>query len=183
AWQALLLLALASHGNRSNRSLLLRWAEEADPDLADAARAALVMLGDNTSADVLRRRARPRGVANLVDAMVAQLQSPAARLAVRPLAEGEDRTCATCGRRPNDVDHMMVGHDTAICSRCLADIARHRRDLETDDPELVCALSGRGTFETTAMYAYEGLAISREVVDHGLGLLERESVDRWLQTV
>ncbi len=180
AWQALLLLALASHGNRSSRSLLLRWSDEADPDLADAARAALVMLGDEGAADALRKRARQRGVGNLVDAMQAQLASTATRMAVRPLAEGEDRTCATCGRRPSDVDHMMAGQQAALCSVCLATIARQRRALESDDPELVCALSGRGAFETAAMYVFEGVPVSREVVDHGLGLLERESVDRWL---
>jgi len=71
----------------------------------------------------------------------------------------------------------------AICDRCLADIAVHRRELETDDPEAVCALSGRGRFETAAMYVYQKLTVSREVVDHGLGLLEREAVDRFLDQV
>lgn len=184
AWQALLLLAIASHGNRASRNLLVRWASEADADLADAARAALVMLGDEDSAFVLAKRARARGAGNLVEAMVAQVGSPTASPGtVRPLGEGEDRTCTTCQRRPSEVAHMMVGNDTAICNLCLAEIALHRRELETDDPDRVCALSGRGTFETAAMYVYRDTAICREVVDHGLGLLEREAVDRYVSSV
>ena len=75
---------------------------------------------------------------------------------------------------------MMVGANAAICNVCLTDIALRRRELETDDPDLTCALSGRGSFETAAMYRWKRVAISREVVDQGLGLLERERVDRWL---
>lgn len=185
AWQALLLLAIASHGNRASRNLLVRWAAEADADLADAARAALVMLGDEESAQVLARRARARGAGNLVEAMLAQVGAPgsaptASHGTVRPLGEGEDRTCSTCSRRPSEVAHMMVGGEHAICNLCLAEIALHRRELETDDPEKVCALSGRGTFETAAMYVFHDLPICREVVDHGLGLLEREAVDRFI---
>jgi tetratricopeptide (TPR) repeat protein len=182
AWQALLLLAIASHGNRSSRGLLARWAEMAggDADLADAARAGLVILGDPTAETALRQRARERGMSNLVDAMQAQLVPPSARMAVRPLAEGEERVCTTCGRRPSEAAHMMVGAKAAICNVCLGDIAMRRRELETDDPEKVCALSGRGTFETAAMYVWKGTAVCREVVDSGLGLLERERVDRWL---
>lgn len=183
AWQALLLLAIASHGNRSSRSLLLRWSSEADPDLADAANAALAMLGDTDATDRLRKRARARGVGNLVDAMLAQVAAPELRTPVRPLSEGEDRSCTTCGRRADQVAHMMVGASAAICNHCLTDIAQHRRELETDDPEKVCALSGRGTFETAAMYVYKGTPVSREIVDHGLGLLEREAVDRYLAAV
>ena len=78
---------------------------------------------------------------------------------------------------------MMVGGDAAICNLCLAEIALHRRELETDDPEKICGLSGRGTFETAAMYVYRDLPISREVVDHGLGLLEREAVDRYVGSI
>lgn len=180
AWQALLLLSIASHGNRSSRALLVRWADEADEDLADAARAALVMLGDADALEKLRKRARGRGSAHLLDAMTAQLVPSSARMAVRPLAEGEDRTCRTCGRRSSEAAHMMVGGDTAICNVCLTEIARSRREIETDDPDRTCALSGRSTFETTAMYLFHDVAVSREVVDQGLGLLERESVDRWL---
>lgn len=186
AWQALVLLAIASHDNRASRNLLVRWAAEADADLADAARAALVMLGDEESAEILSRRARARGAGNLVEAMRAQVVAPtlgSGRVTVRPASAGEDVACSTCGRRPSDVTHLMVGGaggSAALCSVCLAEIAMHRRELEVDDPDAVCALSGRGRFETAAMYQLRDVTVSREVVDHGLGLLEREAVDRYL---
>jgi len=191
AWQALVLLALATHGARARaaddttttsfaRALLVRWSAEADADLADAANAALVLLGDEPAGAALRKRAKARGVENLVDAMVAQVAAPSLASLYHPIAPGEDRTCTTCGRRSNDVPTMMVSAQAAICSHCLADIASQRRALETDDPEVVCALSGKGTFETAAMYVYKGTAVCREVVDQGLGVLEREAVDRYL---
>jgi tetratricopeptide (TPR) repeat protein len=182
AWQALLLLAIASHGNQKSRNLLNLWASEADDDLADAARAALVMLGDDEAREALHKRARARGAANLVDAMVAQVSAPtgAAPFAVRPLAPGEDRACSACHRRPADVGHMMVGLNAAICDLCLAEVARRRRELETEDPAVVCALSGRGRESTQAMYVYEGVPLCREVLDQGLGWLERETVERFL---
>jgi tetratricopeptide (TPR) repeat protein len=185
AWQALLLLAIASHGNQKSRNLLNLWASEADADLADAARAALVMLGDDEAKEALYKRARARGAANLVDAMVAQVSAPtgAAPFAVRSLAPGEDRACSACHRRPADVGHMMVGLNAAICDLCLAEVARRRRELETEDPAVVCALSGRGRESTQAMYVYEGVPLCREVLDQGLGRLERETVERFLASL
>jgi hypothetical protein len=191
AWQALVLLALATHGARIRaaedptttsvaRALLVRWAAEADADLADAANAALVLLGDEAAAGALRKRAKARGVENLVDAMLAQLASPSLASPVHAIGPGEERACTWCGRRSGDVPTMMVSSGAAICSHCLTDIASQRRALETNDSEVVCALSGKGTFETAAMYVYKGTAVCREVVDQGLGVLEREAVDRFL---
>jgi tetratricopeptide (TPR) repeat protein len=180
AWQALLLLAIASHNNRSSRNLLVRWASEADPDLADAARAALVMLGDEESTLLLRKRSRSRGAENLVDAMVAQVEAPSARHPVRPAESGDDAVCSTCGRRQHESELLLVGAGGAICSHCLVEVARSRREHEIEDPEAVCALSSRHAFEVRAMYRFRGLTISREVLDDGLGRLEREAVDRYL---
>lgn len=180
AWQALLLMAIASHGSPGGRALLERWSEEADADLADAARAALVMQGDEHAAEALRKRARGRGVHNLVDAMVAQVMAPRIRTPVRAADDGSLYTCVTCGRRTSEVEVMLLGDDVALCNHCLTEIARDRIELATTDPEATCALSGRGTFETGEMYSYRGLEVCREVVDHGLGLLEREAIDRYL---
>jgi len=180
AWQALLLLSIASHGNRSSRSLLVRWAAEADADLAEAARAALAMLGDESSAEILRKRARSRGAENLVDAMLTQVGAPSVRHPVRPAGDDEEAVCSTCGRRNHEVALLLVGSNGSICSQCLAELARHRRELQSEDPEAVCALSGRNQFEVRAMYTFRGLTVCREVVDDGLGRLEREAVHRYL---
>jgi len=180
AWQALLLLAIASHNNRSSRSLLVRWAAEADADLAEAARAALTMLGDEPSADLLRKRARSRGAENLVDAMMAQIDAPSVRHPVRPAESGDEVVCSTCGRRNHEVPLLLMGSAGAICSNCLTEVARNRRELQVDDPNLDCALSGRGMFEVRAMYTFRGLTLCREVLDDGLGRLEREAVHRYL---
>lgn len=180
AWQALVLLAIASQGDPSSRPLLVRWASEADADLADAARAALVMLGDEEAADALMKRARARGAANLVDAMVAQVSAPAGAVPypIRPLAPGEDRACSACNRRPAEVGHLMVGRKAALCDRCIGEVATRRE--ETEDPEAVCALTGRARFETKTMYVHQGVVFCREVLDQGLGLVEREAVGRYL---
>jgi len=180
AWQALLLLAIASHGNRSSRNLLVRWAAEADADLAEAARAALAMLGDEDSADILRKRAKARGASNLVDAMLAQVDAPSVRHPVRPAGDDDDVVCSTCGRRNHEVPLLLIGMHGSICSHCLAELARGRREHQVEQPDATCALSGRSVFEVRAMYAFRGLTLSHEVLEDGLGRLEREAVHRYL---
>jgi len=180
AWQALLLLALGSHDTRTSRNLLVRWAAEADSDLSDAARGALAMLGDPGAASLLRKRARARGAQNLVDAMIAQVQAPAAHTPVRAAADGDDHTCVTCSRRSAEVALMLVGGDHALCDHCTAEIAGERAARLHASQDSVCRLSGRGAFETAEMYSLRGITVCREVVDLGLGLLEREAVARYL---
>ena len=98
----------------------------------------------------------------------------------RPVSHDEDHTCATCGRRTAEVDHMMVRNNTAVCDRCMTTIARRRHELSTEDPRVVCALSGKTFVESREIYVYNGVAVASEVVDQSLGLLEREEVDRYL---
>ncbi len=181
AWQALLLLALASQGAENHRELLEQWAAEADPDLGDAARAALVMLGDDDAAVALRKRAHPHGAQNLVDAMVAQVRAPELRTPVRAADPQEERVCATCGRYTEDVEVMMLGGAMSMCNVCLGEVARGRDKLRIDDPDRTCDLSGRGGWETSDMYRYRGVAVCAEVVEAALGLLEQRAVNQFLR--
>lgn len=180
AWQALLLLALADRGSETARSLLLRWANEADPELSVAARTGLAMLGDTHASAFLRERAREQGAVRKIDALEAALAPDEALATPRPVSDDEDHTCVTCGRRSGEVDHMMVGRGTAICDRCLANIARRRHELATEDPRVRGALTGRSLVESREVYVYNGVPIAAEVVDRSLGLSEREEVDRFL---
>lgn len=180
AWQALLLLAVATRGNRSSRPLLVRWATEADADLADAARAALAMLGDEESGSTLRKRARARGAANLVDAMLTQVSPPRARFRPKPVSDDTDRVCSTCGRRAGEVAHLLAGGDAAVCDRCMTDIARDRRVLQADDPDVHCALCDKNTLEARAVFVHRAVAVCSDCLEQSLGLLEREEIDRWM---
>ena len=189
AWQALVLLAVASNGDPESRALLSRWAAEADPDLADAARAALVMLGDEEAADALMKRARARGAGNLVEAMITQVSAPSGSSPhpVRSLAPGEDRACSACNRRPSEFSHLLVGYRAALCDRCIAEVATRKGEAgesyETDEIESVCMLTGRARFETKVMYQLKGVTFCREVLDQGLGFVEREAVGRYLASL
>lgn len=187
AWQALLLLAIASRGNRSSRNLLLRWATEADADLGDAARAALALLGDEEAALALRRKARPSGGAHLVDMMLAQVRPPRSRFRPRAVTsrdaageEDRDAVCATCGRRPGEANHLLAGGNGALCDRCTTDVARQRAALQTDDPEIHCVLCDRSAIEARAVYVHRAVAVCSECLELSLGLLEREAIDGWL---
>ncbi len=180
AWQALLLLAVATRPSRQARTLLVRWASDADPELALAARAGLVMLGDEDAASALRGAVERRGAAHLVDHLIERATPSEARFTPRPVSDDKSVLCATCGRRVPEVDHLMVGASAAICNVCMTEIARRRRELTTEDAESVCALSGRTALETRAMYAWRGVFVAAEVVDESLGLVEREEVDRYL---
>ena len=37
---------------------------------------------------------------------------------------------------------MIVSASVAVCDHCMTSIARERRKLQTDNPEIYCALSG-----------------------------------------
>ena len=180
AWQALLLLALGSKQSRSSRTLLVRWAAEADEDLAIAAQAALAMLGDDDATDALQKRARARGAANLVDAMLTQVNPPRERFQPRPITGDGDLHCSTCGRRGTEVGHILKGGSAAVCDHCVTDAARERRNLRSDDPGLHCALCDKNELETRAVYAYRGVAVCNACLDNSLGLLEREEIERYL---
>ena len=184
AWQALLLLAIASGATRSGRSLLLRWSTDADPELADAARSALIVSGDTGHDEALRPRARARGAEALLDTLVARGSPADVRVQPRPVGADEDVCCATCGRRPAEVSHLIAGGvgaaGTAVCDRCIAAIARDRRELATDDPGVACRLCGRTNLEARGVYVYRAVAVCASCVDLGLGLVEREEIDRFL---
>jgi len=180
AWQAMLLLALGSKQSRTARNLLVRWASEADDDLAFAARSGLAMLGDDEAIDALQKRARARGAANLVDAMLTQINPPRERYRPRPITGDSELHCSTCGRRGSEVGHILKGGSGAICDRCMTDTARDRRSLKSDDPGLHCALCDKNELEARSVYAYRGVAVCNECLDNSLGLLEREEIERYL---
>lgn len=184
AWQALALVALGEQGSDSARNLLLRWASEADPELASAARAGLSLAGDPHALAALHSQAQGPGAQATLDRLERALQPTHQRAGYRPVSDSDVHTCATCGRRAPEVDHLMVrgepGQGTAVCDRCLASVARRRHELSTDDPRVTCALTGRSIVDSRAIYVLNGVPIAEEVVEHSLGLAEREEVDRFL---
>ncbi|MBX2798461.1 MAG: hypothetical protein KTR31_12345 [Myxococcales bacterium] len=177
AWQALLLLSIACHQNPSSRDLLAQWAQRADPELGDAARAALVMLGDAEAARTLRQR-EVDDADDLVDAIRAALRG-GGEAGVRVAESDELVACACCGRRPESVWVVLVGADTAVCDRCLA--GAERSSEVVTDAGVVCALSGRSVHETDRMVRIREVALCREVVDHGLAIKESLLVQRFVE--
>jgi len=182
AWQALVLLAIADQGSESGRNLLVRWATEADEELADVARIGLVRMGDEHARSRLELKTRHTPSQRPLHILQSRIAPAEHTSRARPVSDDEDRTCATCGRRTAEVDHMMVGGSTAVCDRCMTTIARRRHELSTEDPRIRCALSGKSLVESRELYVYNGVPIAAEIVDQSLGLLEREDVDRFLAT-
>ncbi|MCB9674984.1 MAG: tetratricopeptide repeat protein [Alphaproteobacteria bacterium] len=178
-WQALLLLGIGQRGSAHGRSLLHRWAAEADRDLVVAARAALALRGEKHATDLLRNDVRRFGAEPLVDALIAGLNPADERSTVRPLPDDTDAHCATCGRRAGEVGHLLGSTSTAVCDRCMGEIATRRRELEIDDPARACQLCGKSNTVVRAVYAYQGVCVCTECLDRSLGLVEREAVDRY----
>lgn len=179
AWQALLLLALSTKGEEAHELVLRQWAQQADRDLGDAARAGLVLLGSEEAAEELRRRAYQTGNQHLVDAMVAQVKAPQIRTPVQ--VTDESKVCATCGKHTEDVDVMLVGGTLCLCSDCIGEIDRSRESLWVDDPDRTCQFSRRDAYESAEMYLYKGVSVCAEVVDHGLTMIEQRAVDVFLR--
>jgi len=179
-WQALLLLGIGQRGSANGRSLLLRWAAEADPDLVVAARAALALRGEDGPTRMLRNDVRRHGAEVLVDALVAGRGPHTERATVRPLPDDAEAHCSTCGRRQPEVGHLLSGHSAVVCDRCIGEIATRRRELAVDNPATGCQLCGKTNTMVRAVYSYQGVAVCAECMDRSLGLMEREAVDRYL---
>lgn len=180
AWQALLLLSLGARGNTSSKSLLRRWADEADDDLADAARASLTLLGDAKASQVIQRRARARGAADAADAFVTHIDPPRRRFHPRPADPDGDQHCATCGRRAAEVGHLLQGGNDNLCDGCMAELARDRRHLATEDPDVRCHLCDQNHLEARNVYVFRAVPVCSGCLDTSLGLAEREEIERYL---
>lgn len=181
AWQALLLLAIGARRDPASRPLLQRWTTEADPDLADAARVALVLQGDDEAEAVLRRKARARGVEHLVGLMVAGAAAAGERGQPRVLTDAPERACAVCARRTPEVAHLVAGPSAAVCDRCLALLAAERRDLP-EPPEAPCRLCGALAVESRAVWSWRGTEVCHDCLDVSLGLGERDEIAAFLAT-
>src|SRR5690606_15136168 len=131
AWQAMLLLAVASHGTASARNLLVRWASDADAELATAATAGLAMLGDEDAGATLRRIAAEHELDHLARRALAPASPHPGPQPARLLTDRDDLVCATCGRRGSQVSHVLAGLGIAVCSVCTASIAERRDELRT----------------------------------------------------
>lgn len=179
AWQAVLLLAVASRKSRSARQLLASWGRDIDPDLHVAVLAALVMCGDPEAGRTLVRRAQERGATPLVDRLLGFVGPASRRADPRPVDDGEDVHCSACGRKTGDVTHLMSGTSAVVCDLCMTEIARNRRTIAAPD-DASCALCGRTSLEAKGVYRHHGIDVCASCVELSMGLLERDEVDRFL---
>lgn len=181
AWQALLLVAVATRKTASGRDLLRQWGGAADADLAMAAWAGLAMLGEADATRKLRDRAGDRNATAAVERLVELATPRAAQSQPRRVSDGEQTRCTTCGRGPGDVAHLMSGSRAVVCDLCVVKIGTHRRTLKAAEDH-TCDLCSATQFEARGMYSYNGVAVCTGCLELSLGLLEREEVDRFLNT-
>ncbi|MCB9680292.1 MAG: tetratricopeptide repeat protein [Alphaproteobacteria bacterium] len=180
AWQAMLLLAIASQRTPTARNLLVRWSSDADEELGLAARAGLAMLGDEEAVHDLRALASQHALDHLARRAVASTPIAGGPEPARLVSDRDDLVCATCGRRGSQVSHMVHGHGTSVCSVCMASIHERRDELRTREPEVQCALTGASLLDADAIYVYQGVPVSAACVDQSLGHDEREAIASYL---
>lgn len=180
AWQGLLLLAIASHRSPTARNLLVRWAADADPDLAVAAQAGLMMCGDPNATQQLREAIADRSLGHVLEEASAPATSPDGPRPASLVTDRDDLTCSTCGRRGGQVAHMMHGRGVSVCSVCLSTIHERREELQTRDPDVQCALTGASLLDADALYVYQGVPVASAVVEESMGHDEREAVAAYL---
>ena len=178
AYQALVLLAVATRRSRAGRRLLQKWNETADPELAVAAEAGLAMYGDADAVEKLRRRAEARGAGLRVDALLRHVVPAPSHEPPRPVSDHEDVHCASCGRTSDDALHLMVGTESVICDVCIGELGRRRKELVAHD-EASCHFCQRNQLEAR-VYGLHGVQICAVCLKLSLGVLEREEVDRFL---
>ena len=184
AWQAMVLVALGQLGGSRGHNLLLRWAAESDPELAVAARASLAIGGEGQAVEELQLLSRSQVANKAIAKLINGAQSGDASRTYRLVSNEPGHICSSCGRHSTEVDHMMIrsapDSTSVICDHCLAAIATRRPQLATDDPSVACAFTGRSIVDSQDVYVFNGVAVADEVVEHSLGLAEREAVNTYL---
>ncbi|MCO4743738.1 MAG: tetratricopeptide repeat protein [Proteobacteria bacterium] len=180
AWQALLLVAIGARSAEGSRNLLVRWSNDADPELQLAASSALALLGDEGAVDRLRGAARPKGAERHLDQLVTRLAPPPTRYTPTPVSGESQLLCDTCGKRGTDTEHILVGSGAKVCDACITKIARDRRNTRVSDPTAACALCHATHLEGREVYLHQGVKVCAGCIDQSLGLLEREEIDRYL---
>ncbi|MSP55372.1 MAG: tetratricopeptide repeat protein [Myxococcales bacterium] len=180
AHQALLLLAIATRRSRSARQLLASWGKDADPDLQIAVLAAQVICGEPDAQRALLRRGQERGVANMVERLIAVVQ-PAGRIgAPQTVRNAGDVHCSSCGRTGAECTHLLSGTQSVLCDVCVQDIAKDRRGHMAPDTA-ICQLCGRTQMETRGVYRITRVDVCADCMDTSLGVIEREEVEKFLR--
>lgn len=178
AYQALLLLAIATRRSRGARSLLASWGKDSDLDLQVTVHAAQIMCGDSEAARPLLKRAQERGATIIVERLLAQVTPPTQRSEPHTVGEGQDVHCSSCGRTGREVTHLMAGTRAVLCNLCVSDILAGKASMAADDA--TCSLCGRSHFETRALYRYHKVDVCADCLDLSNGLVERDEVERFL---
>ncbi|MCB9741236.1 MAG: tetratricopeptide repeat protein [Alphaproteobacteria bacterium] len=179
AWQALLLLAIASRRSRAGRRLLETWSDTADDELSVAAHAGLAMMGDAGSMAELGRWAAHYRANDKLDHFIGTIAPARALRAPRPVADQGDVSCSACGRTAEECTHLMAGSDAVICDICVLEVSRGRGHNNAPD-EARCHFCGKTHLETRGVYRHHSVDICSDCLELSLGLVEREEVDRFL---
>lgn len=172
AWQAQLLLSLAAHDLPSTRSLLLRWTQEADADLADAARVALILLGDTHLASDLEARCARRGASHVLEHLLRVVSPEATPLNCRVSPGDSALTCNVCGLRGPHVDHLLSSAETHVCDRCLTKVGQQPEAYAVQDPLAHCQLTGQHEPMARLFRFPNGVTVCWDVVERSGDLLQ-----------
>lgn len=181
AYQALLLLAIATRRSRSGRKLLEDWASTADGELASAANTGLALMGDAAAVSRIQSLADRKGQGPRMRTLLSRVVPPTAKRPPRPVADDEDAHCSCCGRTARDAAHLMAGSHGTICDVCVLEVSRKRRKLRASD-DAVCSFCGKSHLEAKGVFTYQQVDICSDCLELSLGLMEREEVDRFLAT-
>jgi tetratricopeptide (TPR) repeat protein len=179
AYQALLLLAIGVRRSTSGKSLLARWAVDADSDLAAAAWAGLAMYGEPIATAKLAETAIDKGATIQVEKLLSYVIPPTKISIPSKIEKSESTRCSTCGRASSEVGYLMSGSSAVVCDRCVIQVGQHRKSLLAAE-HATCTLCSRTAFEARGVYSYNGIEICSECLDLSLGQLEREEVDKFL---
>jgi tetratricopeptide (TPR) repeat protein len=179
AYQALLLLSIGTRRSAAGRTLLRKWAEAADPELATAAWAGLAMYGDAEASRMIHERAVLLRRTESVDRLLAQVMPSVASRKPRRISDGEGARCTTCSRDSQGVTHMITGGNSVICDRCVLKVSQNRASMLAPD-DAHCSLCSASPFESAGIYRVNSVDICSDCLQLSLGLLEREEVDSFL---
>ena len=171
AWQAQLLLAIGTHDSPATRALLLRWTREADPALADAARIARTMLGDEQAYAELHGPSTRRGAQHTLEHLQAVASVRPEPTPFQVMKNDGETVCHVCGRTGTACTHILTGPELSVCDQCISSMANDPMGHSENSANASCMLTGQRSPQTT-LYAKGRAVVSWTVLDHSRMLLE-----------
>lgn len=173
-YQAMLLLAIASHRSSSAVALLQDWSKKSDADMAVAARIGLALNGDTEATKYLEQLTRTNNRKRLLHRIKQSVDKKHSHGGPRVLVSATEK-CHLCSKSGRQVHHFLRLKTGGVCDECIA--KSHNSPLASDDA--TCHFCSSNFFRVDRIVSHQRIAICSSCQDHSQHVIEKKKLDEF----